>query len=137
MITKQPHFIIVDDDPINNFITKKVITKISPNAFVIAFTEPEDGLDYILSIFAKPFKDKAILLLDINMPAMTGWQFMEVLEKKGSIVNERLSTYILSSSVDPADKERARVNLQISDYIMKPLSHEAVLSISSIKAGGL
>jgi len=101
---------------------------------VIMFTKPEEGLEYILSIFAKPFNDKAILLLDINMPTMTGWQLMEVLEKKGSIVNERLSTYILSSSVDLADKERARVNLQISDYIMKPLSHEAVLSIFSMKA---
>ncbi len=126
MITKQPHFIIVDDDPINNFITKKVITKISPNAFVIAFTEPEEGLDYILSIFAKPFNDKAILLLDINMPTMTGWQFMEVLEKKGSIVSERLLIYILSSSVDTSDREKAEVNLHVKDYIIKPLTAQQI-----------
>ncbi len=130
MIPKHPHFIIVDDDPINNFITKKVITNINPNAFVIAFTEPEEGLDYILSIFAKPFSDKAILLLDINMPTMTGWQFLERLESEGAVVSERLLIYILSSSVDTADKGKAEVNPHIKDYIMKPLTTKAVLSLT-------
>ncbi len=130
MIPKHPHFIIVDDDPINNFITKKVITKISPNAFVIAFTEPEEGLDYILSIFAKPFNDKAILLLDINMPTMTGWQFLERLENEGAVVSERLLIYILSSSVDTTDKGKAEVNPHIKDYIKKPLTTKTVLSLT-------
>ncbi len=126
MIPKQPHFIIVDDDPINNFITKKVITKISPQAEVVTFTKPEEGLDYVLSTFTKPNNGKAILLLDINMPSMTGWQFMEVLEKKGAVISERLLIYILSSSIDSADKEKAKVNPQIKDYIMKPLTAQAV-----------
>ncbi len=130
MITKHPHFIIVDDDPINNFITKKVITNISPQAEVVTFTKPEEGLDYILSIFAKPFNDKAILLLDINMPTMTGWQFLERLEPEAAVISQRLLIYILSSSIDTADKERAEVNPHIKDYIMKPLTAQAVLSLT-------
>ncbi len=130
MIPKHPHFIIVDDDPINNFITKKVITNISPHAEVVTFTKPEEGLDYILSIFAKPLNDKAILLLDINMPTMTGLQFMERLEHEGAIVSERLLIYILSSSIDTADKERAEVNPHIKDYIMKPLTAQQLLSLT-------
>lgn len=128
MIIKHTHFIIVDDDPINNFITKRVITNIRPHADVITFTEPEEGLDYVLSTFTKPNDGKAILLLDINMPTMTGWQFMERLEHEGAIVGERLLIYILSSSIDAADKERAEVNPHIKDYIMKPLTAEGVLS---------
>ena len=130
MIPKHPHFIIVDDDPINNFITKKVITNISPHAEVVTFTKPEEGLDYVQSIFAKPLSDKAILLLDINMPTMTGWQFMKRLEHEGAIVSERLLIYILSSSIDAADKERAEVNPHIKDYIMKPLTAEGVLAFN-------
>ena len=134
MITNSIHFIIVDDDPINNLITKRIITKYSPKADVISFTDPENGLDHVLSVLSKSDKDKAILLLDINMPNMTGWQFMERLEGEFTLLGERLLIYILSSSIDAADIERARVNPHINDFIMKPLSHEAVHSISSMKA---
>jgi CheY-like chemotaxis protein len=128
MIPNHPHFIIVDDDPISNFITKRMIIKVIPNAEVITFTESEKGLDYVLSLFAKPNDGKVILLLDINMPNITGWQFMKRLEFEGNIVSERLLIHILSSSIDAADKERAKLNPHISDYIMKPLSADAVLS---------
>jgi len=57
---------------------------------------------------------------------MTGWQFMEHLELVGIGVSNRLLIYILSSSVDPADKKRAKVNPHINDYIMKPLTAEAL-----------
>lgn len=128
MITKHPHFIIVDDDSVSNFITKRMIVKVIPNAEVITFTESEKGLDYVLSLFAEPNDGKVILLLDINMPNITGWQFMERLELEGTLVSERLLTYILSSSVDATDLERAKVNPHISDYIMKPLTAEVALS---------
>jgi CheY-like chemotaxis protein len=129
MMMKQPHFIIVDDDPTNNFITKRVIKKISPHADVITFTDPEEGLDCILSTIVKPNSGEAILLLDINMPTMTGWQFIEHLEQESTVFSERLLIYILSSSVDSADKERAKANPHIIDYIMKPLRAEAVIHL--------
>jgi CheY-like chemotaxis protein len=127
MITKHPYFIIVDDDPINNFITERMIVKVVPNAEVVTFTESKKGLDYVLSLFAEPNYGKVILLLDINMPNITGWQFMERLELEGTLVSDRLLIYILSSSVDASDLERAKVNPHISDYIMKPLTAEVAL----------
>lgn len=130
MLTNRTHFIIVDDDPINNLITKRIITKNRPQADMITFTEPEKGLDYILSALSKSDKDKAILLLDINMPNMTGWQFMERLEHEGALVGKGLLIYILSSSIDAADIERARVNPHISDFIMKPLTAEVIHSFA-------
>ena len=57
---------------------------------------------------------------------MTGWQFLERLENEGAVVSERLLIYILSSSVDIADKEKAEVNPHIKDYIMKPLTAQEV-----------
>lgn len=128
MANKYTLYIIVDDDPINNFITQRIILKANPDADVVTFTEPEEGLEYVLSLFAKPNDGKAILLLDINMPAMTGWQFMEHLEREGKVVGEQLLIYILSSSIDAADREKAKVNSYIRDYIMKPLTAEVVLS---------
>ncbi len=126
MENNRTHFIIVDDDPINNIITKRIITKYRPQADIVTFTEPEKGLDYVLSALSKPDKDNAILLLDINMPNMTGWEFMERLEQESTLVGEGLLIYILSSSIDAADIERARVNPHIRDYIMKPLTAEVI-----------
>lgn len=129
MITKPIKFIIVDDDPINNFITKRVIMEVSPHADVMTFSDPEQGLEYVLSTLTKPSENKAMLLLDINMPKMTGWQFMEQLEKEGLVVSERLLIYILSSSINPDDRERANIDLRISDYIMKPLTSKNVITL--------
>jgi response regulator RpfG family c-di-GMP phosphodiesterase len=130
MITKYPHFVIVDDDPINNFITKRMIVKVIPNAEVVDFTESEKGLDYVLSLFEKPNEGNVILVLDINMPNITGWQFMVRLELEGVLESERLFIYILSSSVDRADREKANNNPHIIDYIIKPLTAEVALSFA-------
>lgn len=130
MITKHPYFIIVDDDPINNFITERMIVKVIPNAEVVTFTESEKGLDYVLSLFAKGNEGKVILLLDINMPNITGWQFIVRLEREGVLVSDQLIIYILSSSVDGADRERAKNDPHIIDYIIKPLTAEVALSFA-------
>ena len=132
MYTKISLFIIVDDDPISNFISKKLILKANLDADVQSFTESVEGLNYVLSTLAKPQEGTAVLLLDINMPALTGWQFMERLETKGSIVDERLLIYILSSSIDPADLSKAKDNPHICDYIMKPLTLEIVKSFDAM-----
>ncbi len=55
---------------------------------------------------------------------------MERLENEGAVVSERPLIYILSSSVDIADKEKAEVNPHIKDYIMKPLTAEGVLAFN-------
>ncbi len=61
---------------------------------------------------------------------MMGWQFIMRLELEGALISERLLIYILSSSIDTADIERAEVNPHIKDYIMKPLTAKAVLSLT-------
>jgi CheY-like chemotaxis protein len=129
MKSKILNVIVVDDDSINNFITKRVIMEGSPNANVMTFTDPEQGLEYVLSIIREPSESKAILLLDINMPKMTGWQFMEHLKKEGPVVTEKLLIYILSSSIQPEDRERAKMDLRISDYIMKPITIKDIRSL--------
>ena len=130
MSDRRPRFIVVDDDPVNNSICRKVITRIFPNADVMTFTEPETGLAYIISTFSKPNVGRAILFLDINMPTMTGWEFIERFEKFGTTIKEQLYIYVLSSSVNSVDKEKAKHNRNIVDYIEKPLSLSIVESLT-------
>jgi len=130
MQDKQLRIIIVDDDPINNMICKKVIIKTIPKADIISFTEPEAGLVYLLSMFENKQAAKAILFLDINMPTITGWEFIDQLVAGGIKINVQLFIYILSSSVNPTDKEKAKINNNVVDYIEKPLSVEVVKSLA-------
>lgn len=128
MPKKPLRFIVVDDDPINNKICKYVIQDSIPDADVTSFTEPEKGLAFLKSKLNKPGLE-AILFLDINMPTMTGWEFMELYDQDSTILKDQISVYILSSSVNPKDWERAKVNRNIIDFLEKPLSEEVLLKI--------
>jgi response regulator RpfG family c-di-GMP phosphodiesterase len=120
-------FLIVDDDPQNNSLSRLAIRKIMGNVQVTDFEIPETGLEYIEKEFQLTDPDeKTILLLDINMPTMTGWEFLEVFENFSDKIKEHFQIYILSSSVDPSDIERAKSNSLVADFIEKPLNKEAL-----------
>lgn len=121
MVRDYKRFIVIDDDPINNLLCTKNIKKSVQDADVITFTEAEIGLNYIKSNFNLPNTDNAILFLDINMPTMSGWEFMEEFHHVNSEIKGHLFIYILSSSVSETDKQKAKVDPDVIDYIEKPL----------------
>ena len=123
-------FVVIDDDPVNNALCQMVINIAVAGAEVKTFTVPETGFEYISAEYSKN-GHKAILLLDLNMPTMTGWEFLELFESLDEKIKSRLEIYVLSSSVDPHDKERASANKNVVDYIVKPLTKEIVVNISS------
>ncbi|CAN5646885.1 hypothetical protein BH10BAC5_BH10BAC5_22820 [soil metagenome] len=67
-----------------------------------------------------------VLFLDINMPSMTGWEFLEEFRKFSKTVHKQFTIYMLSSSVDSSDKEKASSNIFVSGYISKPLRQETL-----------
>jgi CheY-like chemotaxis protein len=123
------NFILVDDDYVSNLIGKKIITKVFPHADVQTFLEPAEALIYIQSAYSGGEANDAILLLDINMPVLSGWDFLDAFEKFDNRIKERVKIYMLSSSVAPHDKDRAAANKNVSGYLEKPLSKEVILAI--------
>src|SRR4051812_2484331 len=114
------HFIFVDDDPWNNTLCELLITKLYNVAEIKAFTEPERGLEYIQSEYVKPEAHETIVFLDINMPTMTGWDFLEAYERFNEKIKKQLKIFILSSSIDQQDKDCASKNINVVDFIVKP-----------------
>lgn len=90
-----------------------------PDIEIVDFTLPERGFDYLKSEFFNSHAASSILLLDINMPTMTGWDFLEKYEELDQRVKDQISIYILSSSVDPRDKEKAANNKYVKGYLEK------------------
>lgn len=131
MVTKA-EFILIDDDPVNNMLSEIIIEEVFPDAKVTAFTDPKAGLVHVLTNCNHQVEGKFILFLDLNMPKMTGWEFMSQFEKSDAVVKERLLIYILSSSVNPVDLEKAKVNPYIIDFVEKPLTEEVLILLSSL-----
>lgn len=115
--------LIIDDDPVNNFICREMIKMVNVDCDMVDFTKPEDTLDYIRKNY--PIGKECpttILLLDLNMVTMTGWEFLEEFYKFDRTIIGKFRIYILSSSLDVTDKTTARQLPLVRDFIVKPLN---------------
>jgi CheY-like chemotaxis protein len=125
-----PRFIAIDDDPVNNLICKLTIEMVAGKPEILTFTEGSSCLDYIQQTYAANHDRRpTILLLDINMPVMSGWEFLERFDNLGEDVKSLFKIYILSSSVDERDKQRSYANKNVSAFMVKPLVKDNVLAI--------
>jgi len=123
-------FIAIDDDPVNNMICKLTIEMVANKPEIITFTKPQEGFDYIINQYASPEdQNPTVLLLDLNMPVMSGWEFLERFDNLKEDVKKRFSIYILSSSVDPRDKQRSYANKNVQAFLVKPLVKDNVVEI--------
>jgi response regulator RpfG family c-di-GMP phosphodiesterase len=123
-------YIIVDDDPFNNLLCKLQIEITLGKVDICTFEIPEDGLQFIQNEYSNSMMP-TILFLDINMPTITGWEFMEQYEKFTERIRKQITIYILSSSVDPRDKDKAKNNKHINGFISKPLVSEMILTLAN------
>jgi CheY-like chemotaxis protein len=121
-------FIIVDNDPVNNLLCSLAIKDAAPDAEFLAFTDPLKAFDYVTA-YTEGNNAMNVLLLDINMPIWSGWDFADHFEKLDDKIKNSFKIYMLSSSVDNDDKLRALENKNVVDYIEKPLTEEKVSSL--------
>lgn len=110
---------IVDDDDIYQFVVTKILESLGSEN-IISFSDGEEALNFMLENLKNESELPDIILLDINMPIMDGFQFMEEYVKILPQISKSITIYIVSSSVDPVDIERAKEISAISDYIIKP-----------------
>ncbi len=120
--------LLIDDDPGNNMISKMFLKKILPDAKVLAFTDPQAGVTYILENYIKE-PVPTILLLDINMPNLNGWEVLDILNTQADIIKKYITIYILSSSIDSFDKQKANSQPLVTAFIEKPLKVETLKNI--------
>lgn len=110
--------VLVDDDPIVNMVSKTLLQRNYPGVTVHTFLKAEEALQFLKTAKEPP----ALILLDIIMPEMNGWQFLQVYEQ----LPYRSPVCMLSSSLRASDREEAKKYASVADFILKPLDSEKI-----------
>jgi CheY-like chemotaxis protein len=119
---------IIDDDKLSIKLMSMLISKNNFCEEIVSFHNPQTALDELKSNATNPSKLPDVILLDLNMPVLDGWQFLD----EFTLVSfaKKIVVFIVSSSIDPCDLEMAKNYPIVKDYIIKPLSSEKLKQAS-------
>ncbi len=133
VIQRPVNIMLVDDDEINNFITVKLIRKAYPDSVITTYLNGRLAIDKIKNILEyNPENIPDYILLDINMPVMNGWEFLEEYKVLNLDPDKKITIYILSSSVFSNDVDKAKSYESVANFISKPLNLEAIKEVFSL-----
>jgi len=124
---------IIDDDPIFVFGTTKMMKLANfCNSFMV-FQNGEEAINHLKPIIeSNDTSLPDVILLDLNMPIMDGWQFLD--EFTSIPTQKEVTIYIVTSSIDPYDMEKAKNYDSITNYLIKPITSERLQEILSESA---
>jgi response regulator RpfG family c-di-GMP phosphodiesterase len=132
---KVQRVIMVDDDPYSHMICKGNIRRIAAYMELVEFMSAEKAIEYIESVYNENVEECAtVLLLDINMPVTDAWGFLERYDKMENKIKDQLTIFLLSSSIDPRDKQKAAANKYIKGFLMKPFRKTMVEEVLGLHA---
>lgn len=131
---KLKSILLIDDDEATNFYNQLIINDadIADNVYIAV--NGKDALDFLtnkgkynssLDFYPSP----SLILLDINMPVMNGWSFMEEYQKLDDNQKAEIIIVMLTTSLNPEDKHRAENFKEIKEFMNKPLSVELLMEI--------
>lgn len=132
--TKSVSVLLVDDDEINNFISIKLIKKALLNTEIMACLNGKFAIEQLSEIQRKdPAKLPDYILLDINMPIMNGWEFLDEYKRLNLDPLGKSKIFIISSSVFSNDINKARSYPLVKDFISKPLNVEKIKELFEVQ----
>ncbi len=120
---------LVDDNKTDNFFHERVIRKANAAETVVVKESAEEALEYLKNKENNPVDHPDIILLDINMPGMNGWEFIEEYEKLDKNFQSQMIVVMLTTSENPDDYEMAKKNNILADFKTKPLTVEMLKDI--------
>lgn len=130
MDNKLNMIMLVDDDYNTNFYNKIIIGRLNICENIEIFQNGKSALDFLTTTNKNNnFPQPKIIFLDINMPIMTGWEFIEQYNKLQKKQQGEILITMLTSSINKEDEEKALKNNVISEFISKPLIEEGIKDI--------
>jgi len=115
---------LIDDNPNDNFFHERVIKKCNGAEVVVVMQTGESALEYLRSAGLETAPYPSLIFLDVNMPRMNGWEFLEAYERQDAVLRRNVTVVILSTSENPDDRAKA-ANMK-ADFMTKPLTPAAL-----------
>jgi|SRR5690606_29988495 len=120
----EKYVLLIDDDPVLNLISQRMIKNIDADITVHTFLNGKDALDYLTENFTP--SRYYVILLDINMPVLNGWQFLDAFKKIEPLQQHaNFEIYMVSSSTDDNDFKKAKSYRIVTRFLVKPIALDA------------
>ena len=114
--------LLIDDNYIDNFVTRKILENSKFAETIIVYQSPTDAIKTLNDGGIKP----DVIFLDVRMPQMTGFEFLQEFEAIPMDNKEKVKIFMLSSSLDPTDMSNSLNNKYVTQFLHKPLTQEAL-----------
>ena len=114
--------LLIDDNYIDNFVTSKILESSNFAENIVIRQSPEDAIESLRIGTVKP----DVIFLDIRMPEMSGFEFLNEFDKIVMENKERIKIIMLSSSLDPTDMKKSLINKYVLQFIHKPVTHKSL-----------
>jgi CheY-like chemotaxis protein len=122
------YIILIDDDPISCALYRAITAKMGIASRLLTFYDGKEALHSFRTNFLP--SDRYIIFLDIDMPVMSGWEFLEAVDTKQ--YSSSIKVIIITSLVEQADRERAAKHKVVAGLFQKPLEQESIEVIKKV-----
>lgn len=129
MALNRPIIAVVDDDKIFQLTASRIIKSAAISEQILQFENGEQALRFLRENSAQSDRLPDYVFLDINMPFIDGWMFLEDFEQLKVSLPKPITIYMVSSSIDPQDMNRAESNPNVKEYLLKPVSREKFIEL--------
>jgi len=127
MVKNVSTILLVDDDLAINFLHKRLLTKLVVAESIVSRYNGAEAISSVRALNnSLTENDLVLIFLDINMPVMDGWGFLENFKTICEELKYQWKIFVLSSSINPDDIQMARSNIFVSDYFSKPLMSNSI-----------
>jgi CheY-like chemotaxis protein len=133
MAPKRYHSVmLIDDNEIDNLINQKMVEAASITQHIYIHTGARSAIEFLRNIEKLEIADQVlpdIIFLDIDMPLMDGFQFLDEFEKLMTTTKQKCKIVMLTSSINPQDVNRSKKYNSVKLYLNKPLTHESLMDL--------